>query len=332
MTTQWSGENAPHDTLPHQPRPSEASPSDSTLADSSIETPRSKLWMAAIKPPMYTVAVIPIWVGTAIAAAETGVLHWRIFLTFLVSAILIIAWLNSSNDVFDADTGIDRNKHHSLVNLTGNKTFIFWLSILFLVLGVAGIVAIAWWQRDWTILGIVALCCALGYTYQGPPFRFGYLGLGEPICFMTFGPMAVTAAYYSQTQVLYSGPNLAASIIIGITTSIILFCSHFHQVTDDVTAGKRSPIVRLGTERGARWLTWATQGVFVLLIGLVALKLMPLATLLMLISFPIARKLCRFVSTHHAEPTQVSSCKFIAVALHFWSGLLLGFGFIVQNV
>ncbi|MGL4376517.1 MAG: 2-carboxy-1,4-naphthoquinone phytyltransferase, partial [Microcoleaceae cyanobacterium] len=36
-----------------------------------INPPKSKLWMAAIKPPMYTVAVIPIWVGTAIAWGET---------------------------------------------------------------------------------------------------------------------------------------------------------------------------------------------------------------------------------------------------------------------
>ncbi|MEM9451987.1 MAG: 2-carboxy-1,4-naphthoquinone phytyltransferase [Cyanobacteria bacterium P01_E01_bin.6] len=288
--------------------------------------------MAAIKPPMYTVAVIPIWVGTAIALAETGTLHWRTFGTFLLSAILIIAWLNSSNDVFDAETGIDRNKHHSLVNLTGNRLLIFWLATLFLVLGVLGIVAIAWWQRDWTIVAIVAVCCALGYSYQGPPFRLGYVGLGEPICFITFGPLAVTAAYYSQTQTWHSTANVTASVIIGITTSIILFCSHFHQVTDDVAAGKRSPIVRLGTERGARWLTWATQGTFMFLIGVVALKLLPPATLVMLMSFPVARKLYRFVSTHHANPLEVSRCKFIAVAFHFWSGLLLGAGSLLQTL
>jgi len=51
-----------------------------------------------------------------------------------------------------------------------------------------GIVAIAWWQqdnRDW----VDTPCCALGYSYQGPPFRFGYQGLGEIICFICFGPL-----------------------------------------------------------------------------------------------------------------------------------------------
>jgi len=36
----------------------------------------------------------------------------------------ILAWMNLSNDVFDAETGIDKNKAHSLVNLTGNKPLI----------------------------------------------------------------------------------------------------------------------------------------------------------------------------------------------------------------
>jgi 1,4-dihydroxy-2-naphthoate octaprenyltransferase len=319
MTTELSREESSINRLAENAK----SPSPVNV---SSEIPRSKLWMAAIKPPMYTVAVIPIWVGTAIAVAETGILDWQTFLTFLLSAILIIAWLNSSNDVFDAETGIDRNKHHSLVNLTGNRALIFWLSTLFLMAGIAGIVAIAWWQRDWTILAIVALCCVLGYSYQGPPFRLGYMGLGEPICFITFGPLAVTAAYYSQAQQWASVGNWSASVIIGVTTSIILFCSHFHQVADDLAAGKRSPIVKLGTMQGARWLTGATLGVFILLVGFVVMGGLPPFSLLMVLSFPVARKMYQFVSTHHAEPATVSRCKFIAVEFHFWSGLLLGFG------
>lgn len=323
MTTELSGENG-SPMLSEQA--TQADQSLSTATETSRDIPRSKLWMAAIKPPMYTVAVIPIWVGTAIAVGETGILHWRIFVVFLLSAILIIAWLNSSNDVFDSDTGIDRNKHHSLVNLTGNRALVFWASTLCLIGGISGIVAIAWLQQDWTILIIVSLCCALGYAYQGPPFRLGYLGLGEPICFITFGPLAVTAAYYSQTQTWSSTVNWAASVIIGITTSLILFCSHFHQVKDDLAAGKRSPIVRLGPERGARWLTGSTLSVFALLAGFVLFEVLPPWSLLMGLSFPIARRLYRFVSAHYSSPAQVSRCKFIAVQFHFWSGLLLGFG------
>ncbi|MEQ8753578.1 MAG: 2-carboxy-1,4-naphthoquinone phytyltransferase [Coleofasciculus sp. G1-WW12-02] len=292
---------------------------------------QNKLWLAALKPPMYSVAIIPIWIGTAVAYRETHVIHLGIFGTFLLSAILIIAWLNLSNDVFDAETGIDRNKPHSLVNLTGNKSLIFGLSNLFLAVGILGIIAIAWWQRDPTVIGIVLLCCALGYSYQGPPFRLGYQGLGEIICFFTFGPMAVAAAYYSQAQT-FSSMGLAASMIIGISTSIILFCSHFHQVEDDIAAGKRSPIVVLGTQRGAKLLPWLS-GSIVALTGLfIVLGMFPIWTGLILVSLPFALELVQYVGCYHDQPEKVSNCKFIAVKLHFWSGLFLGWGFVLPNL
>ncbi|KOP23522.1 1,4-dihydroxy-2-naphthoate octaprenyltransferase [Hapalosiphon sp. MRB220] len=290
--------------------------------------PKNKLWMAAIKPPMYSVAIMPIWVGTAVAFAETNILNWVVFGVFLAAAILILAWENLSNDVFDSETGIDQNKHHSLVSLTGNKLLIFWLGNLFLCLGLLGILAIAWWQRDWTVIGLILVCCALGYVYQGPPFRLGYQGLGEILCFFAFGPIGMSAVYYSQTQ-SWSIQNLAASVIVGIATTLILYCSHFHQVTDDLAAGKRSPIVRLGTERGAQVLVWFTASIYVLTLLFVLGGIFPVWTLLNWLSLPFAIKLCRHVLQNHNKPEQVSNCKFIAVAVHFWCCLLFGAGFMV---
>src|SRR5690242_16351292 len=149
------------------------------MTTKQISDPKIKLWMAAIKPPMYSVAIMPVWIGTAVAFAEKKVFDLTVFSTFLVAAILILAWENISNDVFDSETGIDKNKHHSLVNLTGNKRLIFWLGNFCLIAGLLGILAIAIWQKDPTVFGISLLGCGLGYIYQGPPFRLGYQGLGE---------------------------------------------------------------------------------------------------------------------------------------------------------
>ncbi len=295
-----------------------------------ISYPKPNLWMAAIKPPMYSVAIIPIWVGTAVAFADNQVFKAWHFTIFLMSAILIVAWINLSNDVFDSETGIDKNKAHSLVNLTGNKQLIFWLGNLFLSLGLFGIVAIAFWQKDVTIIGLILLSCGLGYTYQGPPFRLGYQGLGEIICFICFGPLAVAAAYYSQAQ-SFSITSLAASIVVGVATSLILFCSHFHQITDDLTAGKKSPIVRLGTLKAANLLPWLCGSIYALTTILVALGSFPIWTLLIWLSCPFAVKLVQHVQQNHDRPEQVSNCKFIAVALHFWSGLLLSLGFMLAG-
>ncbi len=298
------------------------------MTTQTVERSHRKLWLAAIKPPMYTVAVMPIWVGSAVAYAQTGMFRVGIFATFLVSAILILAWENLSNDVFDADTGVDVNKANSLVNLTGNKPLIFWISNLCLGLGLAGIGAIAFWQQDFTVIGLILACCALGYIYQGPPFRLSYQGAGEILCFFAFGPLAFAAVYYSQTKA-WSVANLAASVVIGIATSLILFCSHFNQVNDDAAVGKKSPVVRLGSRRSAQLLPWICGSVYGLTLLFVLLHLFPIWTLLAFSSLPFAHKLCQFIGTHYEQPEKLLFCRFIAVAFHFWTGLMLGVGFML---
>ncbi len=266
---------------------------------------------------------------TAVAIFETSTINWKIFTTFITSAILILAWENILNDVFDSETGIDKNKHHSLVNLTANKSLVLALGNSCLALAILGLLVICWWQRDLTVLGLILLCCGLGYLYQGPPFRLGYQGLGEFLCFFAFGPLGVSAAYYSQTQ-NWSWVCLATSIIVAIPITLVLFCSHFHQVEDDINAGKKSPIVRLGTERGAKLLPWFCGSIFILTGGFVLLGIFPIWTLLSFVAIPSAIKLCRHVSQYHNQPNLVSNSKFIAISVQFWSGLLLGVGFILH--
>lgn len=297
---------------------------------SAIDQPKFKLWLAAIKPPMYTVAIIPITVGSVSAYSQTRSLNLTILGTFLGAAIAIIAWLNISNDVFDSDTGIDINKAESVVNLTGNRQLMFWIGNLCLLLGITGIGMISWWQQDLTVVLMISIACFLGYTYQGPPFRLGYQGLGEVICTICFGPLALGAAYYSQTQ-SWSIANLIASLIIGISTSLILFCSHFHQVKDDLAAGKLSPIVRMGAKMGSQVLQWATASIYILTGLAVIISLFPVATLLLFLSLPLALKLTNFVSEYYDRPDRVRTCKYLAVRLHFVSGLLLALGFYLPH-
>jgi 2-carboxy-1,4-naphthoquinone phytyltransferase len=168
----------------------------------------------------------------------------------------------------------------------------------------------------------------LGYTYQGPPFRFGYRGWGEIICFVCFGPLAVSAAFYSQAKT-FSWTALLASAIVGAITSLVLFCSHFHQVEDDIAAGKRSPIVRLGTALAAKLLPLICGSIYALTLLCMALGIFPVWTGLVFTSLPVAIKLCTWVMQHHDRPELVSNSKFIAVGLHFWSGICLGIGFIL---
>ena len=97
-----------------------------------------RLWKAAIKLPMYSVGIVPVLVSAVAAFVTTGALFPLRTLNLCLSAFLIIAWLNLSNDVFDSATGVDENKIESVVNLTGDWKKVFAVANVCLFIG-AGI-------------------------------------------------------------------------------------------------------------------------------------------------------------------------------------------------
>ena len=123
---------------------------------------------------------------------------------------------------------------------------------------------------------------------------------------------------------------MAPAVIVGISTSLILFCSHFHQVEDDLAAGKRSPIVRLGTARGSTVLTFGVVSLYVLTVIFILLGLAPWLTSLIFLSLPFGLQLVNYVNEYRDQPILISSSKFIAVKLHFVSGILLALGYILS--
>jgi len=287
---------------------------------------RQKLWLAALKPPMYSVAVMPIIVGSAIAHSQLNTLDVPVLIAFVVGAVLILVWENLCNDVFDAETGIDKHKYHSIVNLTGKQQTILAIAYVFLILGLALIAWICWQQHDLVIGALVLVCCVLGYIYQAPPLRLGYQGWGELLCFLSFGPLAVSASYYSQAH-RFSATAFLASLAVGLVISLVLFCSHFHQVADDLAAGKYSPVVRLGTGRSAALLPFICVSVYgILLIG-ISIGVFPPATVLALVGLPSAIYLCQTIAAYHNIPERVSNSKFIALGFQFWFCLGLALGF-----
>ncbi|MGB7565276.1 MAG: UbiA family prenyltransferase, partial [Prochlorococcaceae cyanobacterium] len=155
---------------------------------------RRRLWKAAIKWPMYSVAVMPVLLAAGWWLGQGQALRLDQLLGFLVGAVLLLAWENLANDVFDADTGVDRHgKPHSLVNLTGRRDRVAWIANGALVAGLA-LIALVALRSNPAVLALVLACCGIGYAYQGPPLRLGYRGLGEPLCWLAFGPLATAAA------------------------------------------------------------------------------------------------------------------------------------------
>ncbi|KAG7588149.1 UbiA prenyltransferase family [Arabidopsis suecica] len=302
------------------------------------EIPKEKLIWRAIKLPMYSVALVPLTVGASAAYLETGLFLARRYVTLMLSSILIITWLNLSNDVYDFDTGADKNKKESVVNLVGSRSGTLAAAITSLTLGVSGLV---WTSLDASnIRAILLLASAIlcGYVYQCPPFRLSYQGLGEPLCFAAFGPFATTAFYLllgSSSEMRHlplSGRVLSSSLLVGFTTSLILFCSHFHQVDGDLAVGKYSPMVRLGTEKGAFVVRWAIRLLYSMLLVLGLSRILPLpCTLMCFLTLPVGNLVSSYVEKHHKDNGKIFMAKYYCVRLHALFGAALSLGLVIAR-
>ncbi|XP_048231765.1 2-carboxy-1,4-naphthoquinone phytyltransferase, chloroplastic isoform X2 [Ricinus communis] len=296
------------------------------------------IWRA-IKLPIYSVALVPLTVGGAAAYLQTGMFSTKRYFVLLASSILIITWLNLSNDVYDFDTGADKNKKESVVNLVGSRSGTSIAAYLSLGLGFVGL--------TWTSLGassmqaILLLACAItcGYIYQCPPFRLSYHGLGEPLCFSAFGPFATTAFYLllgrtsEMTNLPLTGTVLSVSVLVGFTTSLILFCSHFHQIEGDRAVRKLSPMVRLGTERGSYVVKAATITLYSLLLAFGLSRALPFPCILLCaLTVPTGKLVVSFVEENHKDKGKIFMAKYYCVRLHALFGTALAAGLVAARM
>ncbi|KAL4588545.1 hypothetical protein LXL04_001436 [Taraxacum kok-saghyz] len=305
------------------------------------ELPKATLLWRAIKLPIYSVAVVPLTVGTAAAYLQTGVCSSKQYGLLLASSILIITWLNLSNDVYDFDTGADLNKKESVVNMIGSRSLTLTTALAFLGLGCIGLVWASMEAGNIRSILLLASAITCGYIYQCPPFRLSYRGLGEPLCFAAFGPFATTAFYLLQSSrsttklkmLPITNTILSASILVGITTSLILFCSHFHQIDDDKAVGKLSPLVRIGTKTGSNVVKVAVISLYSLLVLSGICRALPFTSIfLCAVTVPMGKVVVSFIEDNHRDKTKIFMGKYFCVRLHALFGVALSVGMVAARI
>lgn len=171
---------------------------------------------------------------------------------------------------------------------------------------------------------------AMGYVYQGPPFRWSYLGVGEPLCFLAFGPLATCAFYFAQVPpalAVFNNQIVALSGLVGLSTTVILFCAHFHQIEGDRAHGKMSPLVRLGTKKGTETLKFAVGLAYISTLVLSLTGYLPFSCFTsVVVAYGLAGEMVKLAETNLTNPEGLKKLKFLATKWHiaFSSMLVLG--------
>lgn len=201
----------------------------------------------AIRPKSLIVAISPVMIGTSMAYGD-GINHWLSAFLTLLAAIFIQIGTNLTNDYFDYRKGTDQVDRDGPVRMISSGlvqpqavklAFIgaFFLSIL---IGIFLVI-----RGGWPILAIGILSILAGYFYTAGARPLGYIGLGEILVLIFFGPVAVAGTYYVQSLEV----NLAvvlAGLGPGFLSVAILVVNNLRDINSDKKVGKRTLAVRFG--------------------------------------------------------------------------------------
>jgi 1,4-dihydroxy-2-naphthoate polyprenyltransferase len=261
------------------------------VAEASPSAPPSKgrIAAAAIRPATLWVSVVPVFVGSALAAAD-GSFLWLPALAALVGALLIQIGTNLVNDAADFASGADDATRLGPARATqrgwldGRAVWAAaWACFLLALIPGGYLVAVA----GWPLVAIGGVSILSGLAYTAGPYPLGYIGLGDVFVLVFFGGVAVGGTYYVQALTLTPRVALAA-IPVGLLATAILVVNNLRDRDGDARVGKRTLVVRFGERFGRRQYAACLVLAYGLPALAVALGHVSVGWLLPLVSLPLA--------------------------------------------
>ncbi len=208
-------------------------------------------WLAGTRPRTLPAAVVPVLIGSGVAAGYGKFSPWRAALALVVALALQVG-VNFANDYSDGVRGSDSAERRvGPVRLVGSrlakprqvKLAAFGCFCLACCAGVVLAAVTSWWL---VLGGSLAVLAAWFYTGGSRPY--GYRGLGEVAVFVFFGVAAVAGTAFVQMGNL-SWLGLAASVPAGLLSCALLMINNLRDIRSDSESGKRTLAVRIGDAR-----------------------------------------------------------------------------------
>ncbi|HUZ27082.1 MAG TPA: 1,4-dihydroxy-2-naphthoate polyprenyltransferase [Streptosporangiaceae bacterium] len=206
-------------------------------------------WVAGARPRTLPAAVVPVVVGSGVAAGYDRFSAWRAALALIVALALQVG-VNYANDYSDGVRGTDEVRVGPVrlvaSGLARTRQVLAAAIACFAVAGVAGLVLAA--VTSWWLLLVGAAALAAAWFYTGGSRPYGYRGLGEVSVFVFFGLVAVAGTAYVQIRTL-DWLAVVAAAPVGLLACALLVINNLRDIPTDRQTGKRTLAVVLGDQR-----------------------------------------------------------------------------------
>lgn len=280
-------------------------------------------WYMATRPFSFTASIVPVLVGTFLAADE-GSFNVAMFVLVIAASVLVHAGSNLVNDYYDHVKGADAPHQYGRGGMiqrgliAPRAIFIFGL-VLFGIATAIGLLIV--YLVGWPVLLFALPSLAAAYLYTGGPKPLAYVALGEVTVFIFMGPMIVVGSYYVQTEMV-SWSAFLLSVPIGLLVTAILQANNIRDISDDTEAGKRTLATFIGHKWAVREYVILVFGAYVTMAAIALGDLAPIGIILVFLTLPRAIELVRIVS-RRAEARTLNSVLRRTAGLHLQFGVLV---------
>jgi len=296
-----------------------------------------KKWITASRVLYSSTIVLPSIAG-GVVAWHDGYFSWGPFLLVVIALFFANIGTNFTNDYYDYRSGVDAidkgrqfKKGSEVLLKTGLTPKIVLLSALAsltITIGIGLYLVIA---VDWRIVifGIVGVFLAFFYT--APPFKLGYRGFSELTCWIGNGLLPVVGTYFVLSGKI-GATAILLSIPIGLLVTAIIYIGNVPDAEADARVGKRTTSVRLG-RKAVTVLGPAFYIIIYLSIVLgTILGMLPVWTLLALLTIPFALNLLRLTSKYYDDIPRYAPSIMMTVQIFMVTTVLLVAGFVIDYV
>lgn len=286
-------------------------------------------WFWLARPFSLTAAAVPVLFGTALALTD-GTFSLGPFLAMLFASILIQAATNMFNEFYDEQRGLDTE---GSVGIAGSivkgrmqardvllgALFCYTLA-LFLGLYLV-------YVGGWPILLLGCLSALGGYVYSAGPRPVAYTPASEATVFLFMGLVIVVITYGVQAGSYPLYVPLAATPI-GALVAAILLANNIRDLESDRRGGRNTLPVAFGRQGGIFVYRGLLAGAYLFGAVLALIGVVPVGSLLVLLSVPLAIRLWGRISAS-TVPDLLDPVVKKTAGLHAVFGLLYTVGFLL---
>lgn len=296
-------------------------------------------WAIELRGSFFTATIVSVILGASIAWMRNHVFNPFFFLLTLVGGILLHAGTNVLNDYFDFKSGNDQVNIEFIRPFSGGSRMIqlglltpFEVlsgALLLYILGSAIGLYLTWVVGPVVLLlGLIGL--ASGFFYTAPPVNWASKGMGEVLIGLNFGMLITLGSYYVQTGTVAVEP-LVASIPVSLLIAAVVYINEFPDYKADKAVGKDTLVVRLGRSKAAYGYVLMMVGTYVSIALGVLIGILPVYTLVGLVTIPLTVKAVKQALKHHSSPFDLIPANVATITCHLFTSLLLSLGYLIQG-